>query len=129
MFIFESHPILLYSPSNKSPPAPFLIQLPPCPPLPVLIKELPALICLEGVLSPKANYPSVSPKFSTTYISTENMLPNKGGITRASSLPTIAQTQSFSAGDVHALTIEFSGLLPLNEEPFSPGFTVFVFAV
>ena len=71
MFVFESHPILLYSPSNKSPPAPFLIQLPPCPPLPVLIKELPALICLEGVLSPKANYPSVSPKFSTTYISTE----------------------------------------------------------
>lgn len=35
-----------------------------------------------------------------TYISTENMMPNKGGITRASSLPTVAQTQSFSAGDV-----------------------------
>ena len=35
-----------------------------------------------------------------TYVSTENMLPNKGGITRASSLPTVAQTQSFSAGDV-----------------------------
>lgn len=35
-----------------------------------------------------------------TYISTENMMPNKCGITRASSLPTVAQTQSFSAGDV-----------------------------
>lgn len=35
-----------------------------------------------------------------TYISTENMIPNKGGITSASSLPTVAQTQSFSSGDV-----------------------------
>ena len=35
-----------------------------------------------------------------TYISTENMLPNKGGITSASSLPTITQTQAFLAGDV-----------------------------
>ena len=35
-----------------------------------------------------------------TYISTENMMPNKGGITSASSLPTVAQTQSFLAGDV-----------------------------
>lgn len=35
-----------------------------------------------------------------TYISTENMMPNKGGITSASSLPTMAQTQAFLAGDV-----------------------------
>ena len=35
-----------------------------------------------------------------TYISTENMMPNKGGITSASSLPTTAQTQSFLVGDV-----------------------------
>ena len=35
-----------------------------------------------------------------TYISTENMMPNKGGITKASSLPTVAQTQAFSTGDV-----------------------------
>lgn len=35
-----------------------------------------------------------------TYISTENMMPNKGGVTSASSLPTVAQTQAFSAGDV-----------------------------
>lgn len=35
-----------------------------------------------------------------TYISTENMMPNKSGITSASSLPTIAQTQVFLAGDV-----------------------------
>ncbi len=35
-----------------------------------------------------------------TYISTENMMPNKGGVKKASSLPTISQTQSFSTGDV-----------------------------
>ena len=35
-----------------------------------------------------------------TYISTENMMPNKGGITSASSLPAVTQTQSFLAGDV-----------------------------
>ena len=36
----------------------------------------------------------------TTYISTENMMPNKAGITSASSLPTATQTQAFLAGDV-----------------------------
>ena len=35
-----------------------------------------------------------------TYVSTENMMPNKGGITIASSLPTLAQTQAFLAGDI-----------------------------
>lgn len=35
-----------------------------------------------------------------TYISTENMLPNKGGITEAISLPTIQQTQEYKKGDV-----------------------------
>lgn len=35
-----------------------------------------------------------------TYISTENMLPNKGGITEASSLPTTVKTQAFMVGDV-----------------------------
>lgn len=35
-----------------------------------------------------------------TYISTENMIPNKGGITSASSLPAITQTQAFLTGDV-----------------------------
>lgn len=35
-----------------------------------------------------------------TYISTENMLPNKGGITQAASLPIQEQTQSFLKGDV-----------------------------
>ena len=34
------------------------------------------------------------------YISTENMLPNKGGITEASSLPNAAVTQSYKEGDV-----------------------------
>lgn len=37
---------------------------------------------------------------NTTYISTENMVPNKGGIVCATSLPTIKQTQAFKIGDV-----------------------------
>lgn len=35
-----------------------------------------------------------------TYISTENMLPGKEGITQSSGLPTILQTQAYQAGDV-----------------------------
>lgn len=35
-----------------------------------------------------------------TYISTENMLPNKGGVIRATSLPTTSQTQEYKKGDV-----------------------------
>lgn len=42
----------------------------------------------------------VSALDENTYISTENMLPNKGGITQAASLPTQEQTQSFMRGDV-----------------------------
>ena len=34
------------------------------------------------------------------YISTENMLPNKCGITEASSLPTVSLTQEYKNGDV-----------------------------
>lgn len=34
------------------------------------------------------------------YVSTENMLPNKAGITTASSLPTTLQTQAYRKGDV-----------------------------
>lgn len=35
-----------------------------------------------------------------TYISTENMLPNRGGVVPASGLPTIESTQAFVEGDV-----------------------------
>lgn len=35
-----------------------------------------------------------------TYISTENMLPNKSGIVNATSLPTVNLTQAFENGDV-----------------------------
>lgn len=34
------------------------------------------------------------------YISTENMMPNKGGVTIASSLPSTAQTQAYRKDDV-----------------------------
>lgn len=42
----------------------------------------------------------VSTLDENTYISTENMIPNKGGICRASSIPAVQQTQSFHKGDV-----------------------------
>lgn len=35
-----------------------------------------------------------------TYISTENMIPNKGGVESASSLPSTQYTQAFDKGDV-----------------------------
>jgi len=35
-----------------------------------------------------------------TYISTENMLPNKGGIVRSSGLPAVPQTQAYQVDDV-----------------------------
>jgi len=43
---------------------------------------------------------SVSDLCLDIYISTENMLPNKDGITRSSGLPTVSQTQAYKAGDV-----------------------------
>lgn len=43
---------------------------------------------------------SLSELTKDTYISTENMLTNRGGITVASALPSITQTQAFKAGDV-----------------------------
>lgn len=43
---------------------------------------------------------NVSKLNNTTYISTENMLPNKGGIIKATSLPTTAMTQEFNKGDI-----------------------------
>lgn len=42
----------------------------------------------------------VSELTETTYISTENMLPNKAGITTATSLPTVDLTQAYCKGDV-----------------------------
>ena len=42
----------------------------------------------------------VSALDENTYISTENMIPNKGGITKAASLPTQEQTQAFMKNDV-----------------------------
>lgn len=42
----------------------------------------------------------VSSLTEDTYISTENMLPNKGGVTKASALPTVELTQAYTKGDV-----------------------------
>jgi type I restriction enzyme S subunit len=43
---------------------------------------------------------SVAELNSDNYISTENMLPNKAGVTRSAGLPTISQTQAYQAHDV-----------------------------
>ena len=43
---------------------------------------------------------SVSKLNINTYISTENMIPNKGGITPASAMPSTNQTQEYKIGDV-----------------------------
>ena len=43
---------------------------------------------------------SVTELTTQTYISTENMLPNKGGITTASNLPSVDQTQVYKKNDV-----------------------------
>lgn len=43
---------------------------------------------------------SVSSLDRTTYISTENMLPNKGGVVEAANLPSMVQTQAFEKNDV-----------------------------
>lgn len=43
---------------------------------------------------------SVSRLTNATYISTENMSPNKGGVTLATSLPSTEQTQEYRKGDV-----------------------------
>lgn len=43
---------------------------------------------------------NVSELNNETYISTENMIPNRGGITSAATLPTSEQTPSFVEGDI-----------------------------
>lgn len=55
-------------------------------------------------LSDIATYPSERVDIASlnlkTYISTENMLPNKGGISFSASLPSVSFTKSFKKGDV-----------------------------
>ena len=43
---------------------------------------------------------NVSELDNSTYVSTENMLPNKGGVTVAATLPTTSQTQLYEQDDV-----------------------------
>lgn len=55
---------------------------------------------LSDICSFRKGKISVDGLNTNTYISTENMLPNKGGITEASSLPTVPLTQEYRKGDV-----------------------------
>ena len=58
----------------------------------------------EGILNDICAFNSeridVSNLTLDTYISTENMIANKGGYIQATSLPTIPQTTAFSVGDI-----------------------------
>lgn len=55
---------------------------------------------LSDICSFRKGKISVDGLNGSTYISTENMLPNKCGITEASSLPTVQLTQEYKKGDV-----------------------------
>lgn len=55
---------------------------------------------LSDICSFRKGKISVDRLNTNTYISTENMLPNNGGITEASSLPTVPLTQEYRKGDV-----------------------------
>ena len=55
---------------------------------------------LSNICSFVSEKTKVSNLSLNNYISTENMLPNKGGVALSSSLPPTVQTQSFNVGDV-----------------------------
>lgn len=55
---------------------------------------------LEDICSFRKEKVEVSSLTLENYISTENMLPNKAGITKATSLPKCNTTQRFECGDV-----------------------------
>lgn len=55
---------------------------------------------LENICLFRKGKIDVSTLTTQTYISTENMLPNKAGIVTSSSLPTMALTQAYRKGDV-----------------------------
>lgn len=55
---------------------------------------------LSDICSYRKEKVSVDLLDRSNYISTENMLANKGGIVKASSLPSVASTQKFRKGDV-----------------------------
>ena len=57
-------------------------------------------IDLSSICEYRTGKVSVSSLDKTNYISTENILPNKGGITAAASLPKISQTQAYYKDDV-----------------------------
>lgn len=55
---------------------------------------------LEEICSFRMGKTDVANLTTETYISTENMLPNKSGIVNASSLPTVDLTQAYENGDI-----------------------------
>ena len=59
------------------------------------------MVCkLEDICSYVNGKVNISELSKDTYISTENMLPNKAGVVSATSLPSLKQTQSFKKSDI-----------------------------
>ena len=56
--------------------------------------------CLGDVCDFSKDKVAVSTLDLGNYISTENLLPNKGGVTEAASLPKVVTTTSFDVGDI-----------------------------
>jgi type I restriction enzyme S subunit len=57
-------------------------------------------IKLEDICFYSTDKINVSDLTTNNYISTENMMPNKGGVTTASTLPGVAQTRAYQENDV-----------------------------
>lgn len=55
---------------------------------------------LEDICSFRKGKTDVAVLTTETYISTENMIPNKSGVVNATTLPSIALTQAYETGDV-----------------------------
>ena len=55
---------------------------------------------LEDICSLRKGKTDVAVLTAETYISTENMLPNKAGVVNSSSLPSVTFTQKYKKGDV-----------------------------
>ena len=56
--------------------------------------------CLSDICEYRKGKVAVGGLSLRNYISTENLVPNKGGIIEASGLPDITSTQEYKSGDV-----------------------------
>ena len=65
-----------------------------------VVNHLNEKISLSDICEYRKGKVEVNSLNNVSYISTENMLPNKEGVTNAASLPNVELTQEYKAGDV-----------------------------